>query len=64
MQAGEEKRLRLVRIGLARRRWVLLTSVGRVGGDLARDVGILTRLFGDIWACRCHMCVRRCPSRW
>ena len=48
MQAGEEKRRRLVYIGLARRRWVLPRSVGHVGGASALDVGILTGLFGDI----------------
>ena len=48
MQAGEEKRRCLVHTELARRRWVLHRNVGRVGGALALDVGILTGLFGDI----------------
>ena len=64
MQAGEEKSCRLVSIGLARRRWVFPRSVGRVGGASELDVGILTGLFGDIWAWRCHRCVQRSPSRW
>ena len=54
MQSGEEKSRRPVRTGLARCRWVLSRSEGRVGGDLALDVGILTGMFGDIWAWRCH----------
>ena len=53
-----------MRTGLARRRWGFPRSVGRVGGALALDVGILTGLFGDIWAWRCHRCVRRSPSKW
>ena len=64
MQAGEEEIFRLVRTVLARRRWVLPRSVGRVGGASALDVGILTELFGDIWAWRCHRCVCRSPSQW
>ena len=48
MQAGGEKSRRPVRTGLARCRWVLSRSEGRVGGALALDVGILTGLFGDI----------------
>ena len=62
MQAGEEKSRSLVLIGLARRRWVFPRSVRRVGGASALDVGILTKLFGDIWAWRCHRCVRHSTS--
>ena len=54
MQAGEEKSRRLVRTGLARRRWVLRRSVGHVGGALALDVGILIGLFVDTLAWRKH----------
>ena len=64
MNAREEKSRRLDCIGLVRSRWVLPRSVGRVGGASALDVGILTGLFGDIWAWRCHRCVRRSPSQW
>ena len=64
MQAGEEKRRRLVRTGLARRRWILPRSVGRVGGASTLDVGTLTGLFVDTLAWRCHRCVQHSPSRW
>ena len=64
MQAGEEKSFRLVRTGLARRRWVLSRNVGRVGGASALDVGILTGIFVDTLAWICHRCVRHSPSKW
>ena len=38
MHSGEEKSRRLVHTGLARCRWVLPRSVGRVGGASALDV--------------------------
>ena len=47
MQAVGEKSRRIVRTGLARRRWVLPRSVGRVAGALALDAGILTG-HGDV----------------
>ena len=64
MQAGEEKRRRLVRTGLARRRWVLPRSVGRVAGASVLDVVTSTGLFVDTLVCRCHRCVRHIPSQW
>ena len=60
----EEKMCRLVRTGLARHMWVFPRSVGRVGGASELDVGILTGLFGDIWALIYHRCVRCSPSPW